>query len=128
MENQRSKKRNEHRRNFFLFSKTNKQTKQQPTNYQLKQKMPRLSKGSEEARQRMAHLRSLRKKKMGGSIEPVIPMAPVPKDLDSPKAEITGKGAKTAWVKHVAEFAHKNNMNYFTALKDPKVKEGYTKK
>ena len=46
-----------------------------------------------------------------------------------PEPEITGKGAKkTAWVKHVADFAHKNNMNYFEALKDPKVKEGYTKK
>ena len=46
-----------------------------------------------------------------------------------PEPEISSKGAKrTAWVKHVADFAHKNNMNYFEALKDPKVKEGYTKK
>jgi hypothetical protein len=94
--------------------------------------MPRLSKGSEEARQRMAHLRSLRKKKFGGSIEPVTPMAPpVPpqKDPDSPKKpEMSGKGSKTAWIKHVQEFAKANNMSYFTALKDPKVKEGYTKK
>jgi hypothetical protein len=87
--------------------------------------MPRLPKGSEEARQRMAHLRSLRKKKIGGSIEPVT--VEVPKK--EPEPEITGKGAKkTAWVKHVADFAHKNNMNYFEALKDPKVKEGYSKK
>ena len=86
--------------------------------------MPRLPKGSEEARQRMAHLRSLRKKKIGGSIEPVTPMT-----FKEPEPEITGKGAKrTSWVKHVADFAHKNNMNYFEALKDPKVKEGYTKK
>ena len=94
--------------------------------------MPRLSKGSEEARQRMAHLRSLRKKKIGGGSEPVTPMAPPPvppqKDPDSPKPEMSGKGSKTAWVKHVADYAHKNNMNYFEALKDPKVKEGYTKK
>ena len=83
--------------------------------------MPRLPKGSEEARQRMAHLRSLRKKKIGGSIEPVT--------VEAPEPEIIGKGAKkTAWVKHVADFAHKNNMNYFEALKDPKVKEGYSKK
>ena len=87
--------------------------------------MPRLPKGSEEARQRMAHLRSLRKKKIGGSIEPVTVEAP----KKEPEPEITGKGAKkTAWVKHVADFAHKNNMNYFEALKDPKVKEGYSKK
>ena len=37
--------------------------------------MPRLPKGSAEAKERMAHLRSLRKKK-GGSIEPSIPIAP----------------------------------------------------
>ena len=87
--------------------------------------MPRLPKGSEEARQRMANLRSLRKKKIGGSIEPVTVEAP----KKEPEPEISGKGAKkTAWVKHVADFAHKNNMNYFEALKDPKVKEGYTKK
>ena len=87
--------------------------------------MPRLPKGSEEARQRMAHLRSLRKKKIGGSIEPVTVEAP----KKEPEPEISGKGAKkTAWVKHVADFAHKNNMNYFEALKDPKVKAGYSKK
>ena len=93
--------------------------------------MPRLPKGSEEARQRMAHLRSLRKKKMGGSIKPVTPMEPPvpPKDPDSTKKpEMSGKGSKTAWVKHVADYAHKNNMNYFEALKDPKVKDEYTKK
>ena len=91
--------------------------------------MPRLAKGSEEARQRMAHLRTMRKKK-GGAI-PETPMAPPPatKDPDSPKAEMGGKGSrKTSWVKHVADYAHKNGMNYFEALKDPKVKEGYVKK
>ena len=95
--------------------------------------MPRLPKGSTEAKERMAHLRSLRKKKVGGSIEPVTPMMepPVaPKDPDSPKKpEMGGKGSKkTSWIHHVAEYAHKNHMNYFEALKDPKVKEGYTKK
>jgi hypothetical protein len=63
--------------------------------------MARLPKGSEEARQRMAHLRSLRKKKIGGSIEPVTPMN-VPEE-----SEITSKGSKRT------EFAHKTNMNYF---------------
>ena len=72
--------------------------------------MPRLPKGSEEARQRMAHLRSLRKKELGGSIAPITPttIAEPPKK----ETQISGKGAKkTAWVKHVADFAHKNNMN-----------------
>ena len=80
--------------------------------------MPRLAKGSKEASERMAHLRSLRKKK-GGSIDP-----PVVPDT---AAEKEGEGL-TPWVKHVAEFAKKHSLNYFEALKDPKVKEGYKKK
>ena len=79
--------------------------------------MPRLAKGSKEASERMAHLRSLRKKK-GGSIDP-----PVVPDT---AAEKEGEGM-TPWVKHVAEFAKKNSLNYFEALKDPKVKLGYKK-
>lgn len=82
--------------------------------------MPRLAKGSKEASERMAHLRSLRKKK-GGSIDP--PAVPAVSD-----EEKEGAGVQTPWVKHVADFAHKNNMNYFEALKDPKVKLGYKKK
>ena len=80
--------------------------------------MPRLAKGSKEASERMAHLRSLRKKK-GGSIDPP---AVVP-----PEEKVEGEGM-TPWVKHVAEFAKKNSLNYFEALKDPKVKLGYKKK
>ena len=79
--------------------------------------MPRLPKGSAEAKERMAHLRSLRKKKLGGSIDP---SAVVPEEKE-------GEGM-TPWVKHVAEFAKKHSLNYFEALKDPKVKEGYKKK
>ena len=82
--------------------------------------MPRLPKGSAEAKERMAHLRSLRKKK-GKGIEPETPVAP-----ESPVSE-KGEGM-TPWIKHVNAFAKKNNMNYFQALKDPKVKVGYTKK
>ena len=77
--------------------------------------MPRLAKGSKEAAERMAHLRSLRKKK-GGSIDPPA----------VPEEKVEGEGM-TPWVKHVAEFAKKNNINYFEALKNPKVKEGYKK-
>jgi hypothetical protein len=122
--------RNNDRPNLFSVHLV-KQKQSTNNKQQINEKMPRLQKGSEETRQRMAHLRSLRKKK-GGSIEPVTPMMdpPVaPKDPDSPKKpEMSGKGSKTAWVKHVADYAHKNNMNYFEALKDPKVKDGYTKK
>ena len=77
--------------------------------------MPRLPKGSAEAKERMAHLRSLRKKK-GGSINPPA----------VPEEKVEGEGM-TPWVRHVAEFAKKNNINYFEALKNPKVKEGYKK-
>ena len=88
--------------------------------------MPRLPKGSEEARQRMAHLRSLRKKKLGGSIAPVTPMAPPPKE---PEPETTtGTGVKTKWVQHVQAFAKKHGITYFAALRNPDVKLGYTKK
>ena len=79
--------------------------------------MPRLAKGSKEASERMAHLRSLRKKK-GGNIDPP---AVVPAE-----EKVEGEGM-TPWVKHVAEFAKKNSLNYFEALKDPKVKLGYKK-
>ena len=78
--------------------------------------MPRLPKGSAEAKERMAHLRSLRKKK-GGSIDPPVVV---------PEEKVEGEGM-TPWVRHVAEFAKKNNINYFEALKNPKVKEGYKK-
>ena len=78
--------------------------------------MPRLPKGSAEAKERMAHLRSLRKKK-GGSIDPPAVV---------PEEKVEGEGM-TPWVRHVAEFAKKNNINYFEALKNPKVKEGYKK-
>ena len=77
--------------------------------------MPRLAKGSTEAAERMAHLRSLRKTK-GGSIDPPA----------VPEEKVEGEGM-TPWVKHVAEFAKKNNINYFEALKNPKIKEGYKK-
>ena len=81
--------------------------------------MPKLEKGSQSAKDRMAHLRSLRKKK-GGSV-------PVPSIQEtSPEEKSEGKGTKKSpWIKWVADYAHKNNMNYFEALKDPQVKNGY---
>ena len=125
MEKARKKKRNSHRPNLFSVHLV----KQKTINKLLTKKkpMPRLPKGSEEARQRMAHLRSLRKKKKG-IVEPVTQAAqmpsPPPTDPDSPKS----KRKRTSWIAHVQEFAKKNNMNYFQALGDPRVKEGYSKK
>ena len=63
-------------------------------------------------------------RRRGGRIEPSIPVAPPETPVSEAKE---GKGVKSSWVKHVADFAHKNNMNYFEALKDPKVKLGYKK-
>ena len=91
--------------------------------------MPRFEKGSAAAKERMGYLRSLRKKKGTGAPADVVePTAAVskPVDPDSPKAETMGKGSKRSpWIKWVADYAHKNNMNYFEALKDPDVKKGY---
>ena len=89
--------------------------------------MPRVLKGSQEAKDRMNHLRSLRKKK-ASHIEPVSetpsPQSP-PKETEEP---IVGTGKRTSsWIRHVKEFATSHKMNYFEALKDPKVKEGYKK-
>ena len=92
--------------------------------------MPKFAKGSMEARSHMAHLRSLRRKK-GGS-EPATPISPPPSPPSSPDSSKSEAGEglkkKSPWIKYVAEYAHKNNMNYFEALKDPQVKQGYHKK
>ena len=90
--------------------------------------MPKFAKGSVEARSHMAHLRSLRKKKGGSEEPPMSPPSP-PSSPDSSKSE-TGEGLKkkSPWIRYVADYAHKNNMNYFEALKDPQVKQGYHKK
>ena len=89
--------------------------------------MPRLSKGSKEAKDKMQHLRSLRKKKGGGVMHEV----ETAKVEDTPPAKeevVTGTGKKSnSWIKHVQEFAKSNNKTYFEALKDPKLKEGYKK-
>ena len=90
--------------------------------------MPRVLKGSQEAKDRMNHLRSLRKKK-ASHIEPVSdtpsPQSPAKETIEEP---IVGSGKKlNSWIRHVQEFAKSNNMTYFKALKDPKIKEGYKK-
>ena len=78
--------------------------------------MPKLEKGSQSAKERMAHLRSLRKKKGTGESKAVDPIVSTPTvaDPDSPK---TGKGGKKSpWIKWVADYAHKNNLNYFVSF------------
>ena len=92
--------------------------------------MPRFEKGSTAAKERMAHLRSLRKKKGTGvssavAVDPIVSQ-PVVADPESPKTKTMGKGGKKSpWIKWVAEYAKDNHMNYFEALKDPNVKKGY---
>lgn len=93
--------------------------------------MPKLEKHSAAARERMAHLRSLRKKNGGSVAVPDIsPPSPSPSPSFPPeKPEEVGKvvkgKSKNPRIKFVADYAHKNNMNYFEALKDPNVKKGY---
>ena len=132
--------------------------------------MPKLEKGSAAAKERMAHLRSLRNKKEVGtggfcskcskdstnsdSLETRMKKKAGEKqqfhyddnefagvDFEKPstllhdtvvqnpasKHKANGKGLprKSPWIKWVADYAHKNNMNYFEALKDPNVKKGY---
>ena len=88
--------------------------------------MPKLIKNSQEAKDKMTHLRSLRKKKGSGIIIESPP-------IESPKEEVkedivVGSGKRTnSWIKHVQTYAKENNMTYFAALKDPKLKESYKK-
>ena len=91
--------------------------------------MPKLEKGSQLAKEKMSHLRSLRKKKGTGAsttvAEPIVSQ-PAVADPESAKTKTTGKGSKRSpWIKWVAEYAKDNHMNYFEALKDPNVKKGY---
>ena len=89
--------------------------------------MPKLEKGSQSAKERMAHLRSLRKKKgTGTSPAAVEPIAALAEPEESSKAETKGKGSKRSpWIKWVAEYAKQHGLNYFDALRSPDVKKGY---
>ena len=90
--------------------------------------MPKYAKGSDEMKKHMEHLRSLRKSK---STHSVVESKSEQPTTESPKEvvdEIVGTGKKTnSWIKHVQNYAKSHNMNYFEALKDPKLKEGYKK-
>jgi len=84
--------------------------------------MPKLEKGSQSAKERMAHLRSLRKKKGTGESKAVDPIVSTPA-----VADLSGKGIKqkSPWVKFVANYAKQHNMSFFTALKTDEVVKQY---
>ena len=89
--------------------------------------MPKHAKGSQEMKDHMKHLRSLRKKK---STKKVVESKSEPL-IESPKEvveEIVGTGKKTnSWIKHVQNYAKSHNINYFEALKHANIREGYKK-
>ena len=90
--------------------------------------MPKYAKGSEEMKKHMSHLRSLRKTKSSHNVVE----SKSERSTESPKEEVVEEivetGKKTnSWICHVQQYAKANNMTYFKALKDPKLKEGYKK-
>jgi hypothetical protein len=90
--------------------------------------MPRPLKGSDEAKSKMSHLRSLRKNKSSKEVVESKSEAPTESSKEEVVEEIVGTGKKTnSWIRHVQQYAKANNMTYFKALKDPKLKEGYKK-
>lgn len=95
--------------------------------------MPRPIKGSDEAKSKMAHLRSLRKSKKSSNNIVETPRSETPPRAESPVKEnseevFVGTGKKTnSWIRHVQQYAKANNMTYFNALRDPKIKETYKK-
>ena len=91
--------------------------------------MPRITKGSDEAKKRMEHLRSLRKTKSSNNVvEAKVETPPESPVKENSEEAFVGTGKKTnSWIIHVRDFAKANNMTYFKALKDPKIKETYKK-
>jgi hypothetical protein len=93
--------------------------------------MPKFEKGSDEMKKHMEKLRSLRKSKSSKHIEEksdtssTVDESPM---KENSEGAFVGTGKRTnSWIKHVQAFAKANNINYFEALKSPKVKEGYKK-
>jgi hypothetical protein len=94
--------------------------------------MPRLIKGSKEAHDFMLNLRLKRKAKGGAITMPDIPSdSSSSSDVPSPVEEkVVGSGmksSKNSWINHVKNYAKTHGMSYFTALKQPNIKEGYKK-
>ena len=90
--------------------------------------MPKHLKGSQEMKDHMKHLRSLRKNKSSKEVVESKSEAPAESSKEVVEEPIIGTGKKTSsWIRHVQQYAKANNMTYFKALKDPKLKEGYKK-
>ena len=90
--------------------------------------MPKHLKGSQEMKDHMKHLRSLRKNKSTKDAVESKSEAPTESSKEEVVEEIVGTGKKTnTWIRHVQQYAKSHNINYFEALKDPKLKEGYKK-
>ena len=90
--------------------------------------MPKYAKGSDEMKKHMEHLRSLRKSKSTHSVVESKSEQPTESSKEEVVDEIVGTGKKTnSWIKHVQNYAKTHNINYFEALKDPKLKESYKK-
>ena len=90
--------------------------------------MPKHAKGSQEMKDHMKHLRSLRKNKSTKEVVESKSESPTESSKEEVVDQIVGTGKKTnSWIKHVQNYAKSHNMNYFEALKDPKIKEGYKK-
>ena len=95
--------------------------------------MPRLIKGSKEAHDFMLNLRLKRKPKRGAITMPDIPVVEkTTADICSPVVveEVKGCGGikkNNSWISHVQKYAKTHGMSYFTALKQPNIKEGYKK-
>lgn len=91
--------------------------------------MPRLIKGSKEAHDFMLNLRLKRKTKGGAITMPDIPV--VETDVCVPDVEeVKGcgmKSSKNSWINHVKSYAKTHGMSYFTALKQPNIKDTYKK-
>ena len=90
--------------------------------------MPRHLKGSQEMKDHMKHLRSLRKNKSSKEIVESKSEAPTESSKEVVEEPIIGTGKKlNTWIRHVQQFAKTHNINYFEALKHANIREGYKK-
>ena len=90
--------------------------------------MPKHLKGSQEMKDHMSHLRSLRKNKSSKKVVESKSEAPTESPKEVVEEPIIGTGKKlNTWIRHVQQFAKTHNINYFEALKHANIREGYKK-
>ena len=91
--------------------------------------MPKFVKGSEEAKNFMKSIRD--KRKIGGRVKmTILPLSSkeiIPESVQEAPVEGSGLKKTNSWIRHVQEYSKTHNISYFTALKDPKIKDGYKK-